>query len=162
MNKLRNVFQLLTFLLIATYGCSEKHDPQPYTFSKMLTGDASKTWRLSGYQIVEAGKEPISFNLNDPNDPDYCLYDDLYTFYADEGRTLEISQGELKCLDAPDIYYTGDWALVNATATLNFASLFFGVGGYTIKRLTQQSMTLELYVREFNFSYRLTFTAQQG
>lgn len=162
MNRFKTTIQVFVSLFIILSGCSEKNDPQPLTYSKMLTGNTSKTWRLTGYQIVEAGRDPISFPVNDPSDPDYCLYDDLYTFYADEGRTLEISQGDLKCLDAPNIYYTGNWAMINATATLNFASLFFGVGGYTIKRLTEQSMTLELYVKEFNFSYRLTFTAQQG
>ncbi|QHT65535.1 hypothetical protein GXP67_02060 [Rhodocytophaga rosea] len=160
MNKFTYLIVLLMVMSLCLAGCSEEFEPTPLTYSKLLSGDSSKTWRLTGYSIVEEGKQPLTFDLNDPSDPDNCVYDELYTFYADEGRTFEISQGEDKCIDGPDIYYTGSWSIVNANATVNFGTPLFGIGGYTIKRLTERSMTVELFVNQYNFAYRLVFTAQ--
>jgi hypothetical protein len=161
MTKLKYPTLLLYSLFFILGGCSEKFEPTPLTYSQLLSGTTSKTWKLTGYSIVEPGKQPLTIDVNDPDDPDYCIYDELYTFYADEGRTFEISQGDDKCIDGPDIYYTGSWSIVNANATINFGTPIFGIGGYTIKRLNDRSMTVELFVNQYNFAYRLVFTAQR-
>jgi hypothetical protein len=161
MNKLTYPLVLMLSFGLMLTGCSEKFEPKPLTYSQLVSGTTSKSWKLTSYAIVEEGKPPLNFSLTDPEDPDYCLYDELYTFYADEGRTFEISQGDDKCIEGPDIYYTGSWSVVNANATLNFGTPLFGIGGYTIKRLTDRSMTVELFVNQYNFAYRLVFTAQR-
>jgi hypothetical protein len=160
MNTLKYTLQILVCLSLLLAGCSEEIEPKPLTYTQLLSGTTSKTWKLTGWQIVESGKDPQNFNINDPSDPDVCLYDDLYVFYADEGRTFELQQGADKCIEGPDTYFTDTWSLVNATATLNFGIPFFGVGPYTIRRLTEKSMSVEYYFKEYNFSYRFIFTSQ--
>lgn len=163
MNKLTNTLQILISLAIGLSGCSEKNEPKPLTYTQLLSGTTSKTWKLTGLQIVEEGKEPQSLNINDPSDFDYCTYDDLYTFHADKERTFELKQNTIQCnADAPDLYFTDSWSIVNANATITFGIPIFGYGAYTIRRLTDKSMTLDYYLQEYNFSYRIVFTAQNN
>lgn len=138
--------------------CSEEVKPNPYTYSQLLTGTTSKSWRLTGIQLIEEGKQPYSFNIQTN-----CVYDDLYVFYADKDRTFEIKEGASKCdPNDPDIFYTDTWSIVNATSTINFLLPLLPSGTYTLKNLTENSFTMEYYFVEDKYSYRFIFTSQRN
>lgn len=139
-------------------GCSEKIEPKPTTYSQLLTGTTKKTWRAVSFQIIDDGDAspvtPIS-----QSGVDRCIYDDYLTFYADSEHKLEASEGPSKCAsNAPDIYLTDSWDLVNATASLTFyIPVLDGKYVTTLKTLTANSFTVELYFQDINASYRFTF-----
>ena len=160
MKQIRNIFLvvLLTGVLAGIGGCSEKEEPKPYTYSQLLTGTTSKSWRISGIQLIEANAQPVSFNL-----PNNCVYDDIYIFYADKDRKFEIQEGASKCSpEDPDILVEDTWSIINATSTINFFFPVLGADSYTLKSLTETTLTIEYYFPDLNFSYRFIFTAQRG
>ena len=147
-------------------GCSEKLEPKPATYSQLLTGTDKKSWKLVSLQVIDDGNAssviPIAQSGINP-----CVTDDLYTFYANEERKFEVSEGASKCSSAdPDVYVTDTWTLVNANATLQFAVPIITetVLPYTIKNLTSSVLTVELYLDKIttdnlNASYRFTFNS---
>ncbi len=114
---------ILRFLLIpALFGgllsCSEKIEPTPTTYSQLLTGTEKKTWRIVSIQVFDNGQSggvtPIAQTNIDP-----CIYDDLCTFYANDERKFEASEGATKCNAAdPDVYVTDNCALTCASLRL--------------------------------------------
>lgn len=158
--------QFIRFLLIPVVvgwllgGCSEKIEPKPLTYSQLLTGTDKKTWKMVSIQVLDDGVAsnviPVSQTGIDP-----CIYDDLLTFYADAEHKLEASEGATTCqAGAPDIYLTDDWTIVNATASITFyIPVFDGKYIATIKNLTANALTIELYFSDINASYRLTFNS---
>src|SRR5688572_8869964 len=89
-------------VILSFSGCSEEVKPNPYTYSQLLTGTTSKSWRLTGIQLIEEGQQPYSFNI-----PNNCVYDDLYVIYADKDRKFEIKEGASKCdPNDLDVFYT--------------------------------------------------------
>lgn len=160
MKKLQNIIQviMLVGLLCSIGGCTEEVEPKPQTYSQLLTGTSSKSWRLTGIQLIEANAQPVSYNLQNN-----CVYDDVYVFYADRDRKYEIQEGASKCApEDPDIYVEDTWSIVNATGTINFYFPVLGADSYTLKSLTENTLTIEYYVTDLNFSYRFIFTAQKG
>ncbi|MGF7217363.1 hypothetical protein GGR92_003536 [Spirosoma lacussanchae] len=160
---------LLRFLLIPVGamwlfgGCAETLEPKPLTYTQLLTGTTEKSWRLVSYQIFDDGNSSQVIPVQGQFDP--CVTDDLYTFYANEGRRYAVSEGASKCgANDPDIFLDDQWTLVNASATLEFA--FPILSGqrlpYTIKNLTGNVLTIEIYlqnIQDINASYRFTFNA---
>ncbi|MBC3786140.1 hypothetical protein [Spirosoma utsteinense] len=157
---------LLRFLLIPVlFGglfsrCTEKIEPKPITYSQLLTGTEKKTWRIVSLQVFDEGQGsgaiPIAQSGVDP-----CIYDDLCTFYADDERKFEASEGASKCNAAdPDIYLTDTWTLVNANASLEFyLPVLNGKFPWTIKNLTASVLTIEYYFADIDASYRFTLNA---
>ncbi|WP_460983681.1 hypothetical protein [Spirosoma fluminis] len=137
-------------------GCSERIEPKPVTYSQLLTGTTKKSWRLVSYQILDEGKGTGAIPFQQT-----CQTDDLYTFYADEQHTFEIGEGASKCTaDANDIYVTDTWTLVNANASLEFyLDILGGKFPWTIKTLTDRSLTIEYYFPDIDASYRFTFNS---
>lgn len=161
---------LLRFLFIPVLvgwlfgGCSERVEPKPLTYTQLLTGQNQKTWRLVSLAIIDDGNSSGVIQPSQAGVP-ACFADDLYTFYANDERKYEASEGASKCSNSdPDVYLTDQWTLVNASATLEFA--FPLLGGqrlpFTIKNLTSNVLTVELYlqnVADLNASYRFTFNS---
>jgi hypothetical protein len=141
-------------------GCSEKLEPKPTTYSQLLTGTDKKTWKMVSFQIFDdgtgSGVIPVNQSGIDP-----CITDDLLTFYANAEHKLEASEGATKCAaNAPDIYVTDSWDLVNANATLAFyIPVLDGKYLATLKTLTASVLTIELYFQDINASYRFTFNS---
>jgi hypothetical protein len=163
MKKIHPIFQLILFtgLLAIAGGCSETVEPKPLTYSQLLSGTTSKTWRLTGIQLIEENAPPVSFDLRSILDE--CESDDLYVFYADKDRKFEIQEGATKCApEDPDLLLEDTWSIVNATATINFFFPVLGADAYTLKSLTENTFTIEYYIPDLNFSYRFIFTAQRG
>jgi hypothetical protein len=151
----------LLAIFVSFGGCTEEVKPTPYTYSQLLSGTTSKTWRLSGVQIIEEGQQPVSFDLREifPE----CINDDLYVFHADKDRTFEILEGSTKCRpNNPDVVFTDTWSIVNATATINFVFRGFPSGTFTLKSITENTFTVEYYIEQDNFSYRFIFTSQRN
>jgi len=139
-------------------GCSEKIEPKPTTYSQLLTGTTKKTWRMVSFQILDDGDAspvtPIS-----QSGIDRCIYDDYVTFYADAEQKMEASEGPTKCKSTDsDIFWTNSWYLVNATSSLTvYIPALEGAYVTTLKTLTANSFTVELYFQDINASYRFTF-----
>ncbi len=139
-------------------GCSEKIEPKPTTYSQLLTGTEKKTWKMVSLQLIDDGNASSVIPVAQLND---CSTDDVLTFYADAEHKFEASQNTNICYPKePDIYVTDDWTLVNATASLTFYIPFFD-GKYlsTVKNLTANVLTIELYFGGINASYRVTFNS---
>lgn len=144
-------------------GCSEKLEPQPLTYSQLLTGKESKIWLLTSIQIVDEQNVQTgsAYQFFNP-----CIADDLYVFYANAEKKFEAQEGASKCsANDPDVYVEGNWSLINATATLEFPlPILTGSTAipFTIKELTANSLTVEYYFLDIDASYRFIFTAQSG
>lgn len=155
--------QLVRFFLIAIVsgwlmgGCSQKIEPQPATYSQLLTGTTKKSWRMVSLEVIDVGQSSGVIPVAQSGIA-RCIYDDLITFYADANHTLEASEGATKCnASDPDIYVTDTWTLVNASATLQFyIPVFDQVIPATVKNLTATVLTVQLY-QDIDLSYRLTF-----
>lgn len=154
-------FLLIPVLLSGLFGgCSEKIEPTPITYSQLLTGTEKKTWRMVSLQILDNGQSsgvtPIAQSGVDP-----CIYDDLCTFYANDERKFEATEGATKCNTAdPDVYLTDNWTLINADASLEFyVPVLNAKFPWTIKNLTANVLTIEYFFPDINASYRFTFNA---
>ncbi len=149
---------LLAFLLIGLFsGCSEQKEPKPFTYSRLLTGATSKTWRMSSVRYFENGTlQPINLS---------CAYDDLYTFYNDGLNTFEYRAGGAgRCNAAEPDLVQDTWSLVNATASLTFAIPVL-TGDFTypfiIRSLTENTMSVDIFFEGDTAGYRFVFTAQK-
>lgn len=144
-------------------GCSERFEPKPLTYTQLLTGVNQKSWRLVSFQVIDDGNASQVIPAQGQFNP--CIVDDLYTFYANDEHKFEASEGATKCNSAdPDVFLTGKWSLINATATLNFPFPLLTDQSlpYTIKNLTGTVLTVEIYLQnlqDLNASYRFTFNS---
>jgi hypothetical protein len=156
----KSIFGIVIFLMVIS-SCSEKLEPKPQTYSQLLTGSTSKTWKLTAIELIEGDSPPYAFSLP------ACISDDLYVFYAGEGNFYQVLEGPTKCdPEDEDIYLEDTWSLVNATATLNFifpllASIRLP---FIIKKLTETNLIIEIYFDEDDegnsSSYRMQFISQ--
>ncbi len=152
----------LVVILIMISSCSETLEPKPQTYSQLLTGAESKTWKLTTIELIEGGSPPFSFSLP------ACVSDDLYIFYAGNAKFYQVLEGATKCdPEDEDIFVEDSWALVNANATLNFIFPLLADAKlpFIIKKLTETSLIIEIYFDEDDegnsSSYRMTFISQR-
>jgi len=150
-------YQINIYLLIAFFAllgsCEEKHEIKPATYSLLLTGEESKSWRQSSFTFIFEDPEVDDLDANLIYGIPECALDDIYTFYR-EGKQLEVYDGNDKCdPEADDLLFRTNWDIVNANA-----SLFIGGGEpFTLSRLTDDSLvygfrdTLVLQVAEATF-----------
>ena len=112
--------KLLIFIgIVSLLGCREELVVEPITYSKLLTGDVSKSWKLEVIQFRENYVKQWEFDV-----PNNCIYDDLYVFYANSVKTVEINEGNSTCNEGdPLIFLTDTWALVNANATIEITEI---------------------------------------
>ena len=148
--------------LLLLNSCTEEKTPKPLTFTKFLTGETKKSWLFTSIIVVDKGQASTPFPANQVIDP--CFADDLYTFYADDQKKLELSEGRSKCSAAdPDIYFTDSWSYVSSSAQLQF--VFPVLTGqslpYTVKSLTNNTLVVEFYFGDIDASYRITFTSRE-
>ncbi|MDJ1472089.1 hypothetical protein QNI19_19255 [Cytophagaceae bacterium DM2B3-1] len=156
--RIGKAFFVLGGLFWGGSACSEKIEPKPYTFSQLLTGKESKKWQLVAFQVVDEGQV-----YNARLFP--CEQNDIYTFYANAAKEVEIQNGDSKCDEAEPDAYEGNWALINATATLAIPIPFLSGSSsipFTLKQITATSFIVEYYFLDIEASYRFTFNAIQG
>lgn len=97
-------------LSILLSGCKDELVPEPATYSQLLTGDESKSWRrISRDLVIEIGGETdtISFNRGIPP----CQNDDVFIFYR-EGQVFELGEGNTRCDEEDEsVIVSGRWRL---------------------------------------------------
>lgn len=144
-------------LLLANMACREEFVPEPFTYSQLLTGKVSKTWKMTGISIFEDGSPTQNIPLPE-ND---CAFDDQYVFFANEEKRYEILNAALKCDETEgDIVVTDVWAFSNANATLEIILPILTTESrlpFIVKSLKEDRLTMEIYFD--GGSYRFVFTA---
>jgi hypothetical protein len=161
----RNIVPVVAvFSLLGFGGCTEEVKPIAYTYSQLLTGKESKSWRLTTIRIIDDGEDSGPINVRQEFNP--CIADDLYVFTNNDVKTFEVREGASKCRpEDPDVYVEDTWSVVNATATVSFVLPLltdqFALP-FIIRNLSETTLTVEYFFEDINLSYRFTFTAQNG
>ena len=161
---IRFLLAVVSGCLILLNSCTEIKEPQPLTYTQLLTGSEKKTWVLTSFEVIDEGEgsgDIPATQLFSNN----CELDDQYVFYAGSERKYEFSNGPTKCSPTEaEILLTDQWAFTNANATLEFAfPLLAGSNRlpFTVRSLTETKMVLEIYLGEnIDASYTFTFTSQ--
>lgn len=155
MNRIISKFLLLTGLVI-TLSCTEEIKPTPYTYTKLITGENSKTWKIKSFEYVVDGEVNDRFSVD-------CTSDDKYIFYGNTERAYQVNTGSKRC-DATEAGLISDtWSFTNSNATLivimpvfttDYALPFF------VRELDEDDMELEIFLDEKNTeSYRIKLDA---
>jgi hypothetical protein len=154
MNRIVSTFLFLTGLAVAL-SCTEDITPTPYTYTKLITGENSKTWKIKSYEYVVDGEVDDRFTVD-------CSSDDEYIFYAKD-RAYQVDTGSKRCDETEIDLITDTWAFANSTATLTiilpaftseFALPFF------VRELDDDDMELEIFLDNENTeSYRIQLDA---
>ena len=141
-----------SILIVLLLACKEKHEIRPATFSLMLTGEESKSWRQNSFTFIFNDEDVDDIDANQIYGIPNCAWDDEYTFFRD-GKQLEVSEGNDKCdPDGDDLLFRTDWNIVNANATF-----FIGSNDYILSGLTENELiygfrdTLVLPIGESTF-----------
>jgi hypothetical protein len=140
----------ILFLLVA---CKEEHEIKPATYTLLLTGEETKSWKQASFTFIFEDDEVDDLDANLIYGIPECALDDIYTFIM-ENKQLEVYDGNDKCdPDGDDLLFRTRWDIVNANATL-----FIGGGDpYILSKLTNDSLvygfrdTLVLQVADATF-----------
>jgi hypothetical protein len=150
-------FYILFALTGIICGCSETAEPKPYVYSKVFTGNVSKTWRIDRLIFREKGQQDEILGLSN------CEKDDLYTFYANDEKLFEVDNGNLACSEdnGGGILVSYIWEFNQANASLSmvtphiFGNFFIP---FTVKDANEKDMELEIFLDEnATISYVLFF-----
>ncbi len=139
-------FSLLIALTAILFNCSQDVQITPATYSKILTGEESKTW-IRVAETYTLADERFTNPIIDPYEgAPVCTQDDLYKFIR-ERKSLEISEGATKCdPEDPDLIVSTSWDIVNATT-----SIFVGpTNRFDLLELNEESL---VYGREDTLSF---------
>jgi hypothetical protein len=153
MKRIASLFSAFVLLVLAL-SCSEELVPTPYTYTKVFTGENSKTWKIKFLEETYEGKVIERFPLN-------CATDDEYTFYANSEHTFEALTGTQKCDSTEPGLIEDVWTFTNASATLTMILPFFSVNSTVpliVRAADDDEMELEIFLDEENTaSYRIHF-----
>ena len=123
------------FFLVLLLACKEEYVIKPATYSLLLTGEESKTWKQTSFTFIFNDQEVEDYDANVIYGIPDCSLDDTYTFIH-EDKLLEVNDGNDKCNpDGDDLLFKTSWDLVNANA-----KLFIGGGDYILTKLTDDSL----------------------
>ena len=145
---------LAFILVVIAAACTEEPEVIPYTYTDAITGGDKKGWNIRSYQLLEEGKGTQTGRLSD------CLADDLYIFFANEERRMEVRDNDEKCDPAdPDLITEGNWGFSNsgATLTMPFPLLADVPLPFILREVTEDRMTIEIFFNENKSSYRFNF-----
>jgi len=155
MKKITKTWVAMLMFLPVLISCREELDPEPFTYTKLLTGEVSKTWRMTGISILEEGEATQNIPLPDED----CVFDDEYIFYANDEKKYEILNGPLKCdEEETDVVVTDRWAFSNANATLEIILPILSIDftlPFIVKSLTEERLVIEIFFD--GGSYRFSF-----
>ncbi len=152
--------QLLVILIlgITFLGCEEEVTVTPATYSRIFTGETSKTWRMRAIQILEDGKPTGSFLV-----PDDCAFDDLFIFYNNPEKRFVVDNGNQKCdEEEPQELVRDTWSFVNASATLEMIVPILADFKlpFIVKSVDERDMTTEIFFQggSYRFIYEVVGT----
>jgi len=163
MKRTANFWIAVIALLTMVFSCKETLDPEPFTYTRVLTGEVSKSWRMTGISILEDGQPTQNYPLPDED----CVFDDLYIFYANDEKKYEILNGTVKCDEAEsDVVVVDRWAFTNANATLEIIVPLLTSDfrlPFIVKSLTDERMVIEIYFDggSYRFSFQPTNNQEQ-
>ena len=139
------------------FSCSEKIEPTPFDYTKIFSGETSKTWKLKSIAFKNAG-DP-DWKLTEP-----CWSDDSYTFYRDDERKFEFETGSVKCDPSEEPYVIIDtWSFSNASATLYFVIPILADFPlpYTVIDVDKNDLELQIFFDDAGSqSYQLKFESE--
>jgi hypothetical protein len=135
--------------------CSEPVKVEPYTYSKLFTGDVKKAWTIRSIQLVQAGKGTQTLGAS------ACVMDDLYVFHNNAEKSFEILEGSKTCVPgADDLVVESTWSFVNASATLTMPMRLFGTGDlalpFILKEVDDTKLVADIYLQDGS-AYRFNF-----
>jgi hypothetical protein len=148
--------RLLAFVIgvsLAFSACQEELEPTPLTYTRVFTGEVSKTWKLTIMEETQDGKVIDRFTVN-------CANDDRFIFYATSDRLYEVKSGNQKCFAGEPATFTDTWSFNNATATLTIVIPFLADSRlpFIVKDVDKDDMELEIFFDEQGTgSYKLYF-----
>lgn len=146
MKRITALFLPVLIFLGTAIACSEEVTPKPNTYTKVLTGETSKTWDLTKLQAREKNKKVTTYNLSP------CQGDDRYTFYANAERLYEVTNGRVSCdTEEEDLLVSYVWEFNSATATINMVlPHLFGnfIVPFTVLEIDDDDMVLELFLND--------------
>ena len=144
-------FHVALIGLLILGSCSEEVLPTPYEYTKIFTGENSKTWKLKFLEQTLNGDVEETFNVD-------CGSDDQYTFYANAERAYKVTTGTKKC-DADEADVIDDsWSFNNASATLTMILPFFTDSSlpFIVREAKKNKLELEFFLDQENTSsYRI-------
>lgn len=154
MDKTIKIVGLLLILGVAS--CSEEITPKPFTFSKLFTGENSKTWKVILFEETLNGKIIDRFTIP-------CVADDQYKFYANPERRTDFKAGSSKCFNpAEPALITDTWSYQSGTTTLTMLLPIFSDFSlpFIVKKIEEDDMVLEIFFGDNSEgSYRIHFDA---
>ena len=143
-------------LILGVASCSEENAPEPFTFTKLFTGENSKTWKVTLFEETLDGKVIDRFTIA-------CVADDQYKFYANAERRTDFKAGSSKCFNpAEPTLIVDSWSYQSSTATLTMLLPIFADVSlpFIVKDIEDDDMELEIFFGENNSgSYRIHFDA---
>jgi len=143
--------QIAFFGLLILVACSEEVIPTPYEYTKVFTGENSKTWKLKFLEQTLNGEVEETFNVD-------CGSDDQYTFYANAERAYQVITGAKKCDTEEADVIDDTWSFNNASATLTMILPFFTDSSlpFIIREAKKNKLELEFFLDQENTSsYRI-------
>jgi len=148
---------VIGFLLIAgVISCKEAVVPTPYTYTKVFTGEHSKTWKVKFFEQTLDGNVVGTFAVS-------CTTDDLFKFTANSEHSFKVATGSKKCNTSPaeDDVILDTWDFVNPSATLQMIFPLFDPANRTpfiVREAKKNGMVLEIFFDETGKeSYRIHF-----
>ena len=143
----------MSIIQLGIISCSEDLKPTPYVYTKVFTGENSKTWKIKFFEQTLNGEINDTFSVN-------CSSDDLYTFYANSERTLQIKTGSKKCSSTEASVITDSWSFNNGSATL--IMILPVLADFSLPMIVKEAgknkMVLEIFLDAANTeSYRIHF-----
>jgi hypothetical protein len=149
---MRKLSFIISLALLAA--CTEQPEVTPYEYPRIFTGDEKKGWSIRSYQYTEEGSATQTGQLAE------CIEDDLYIFYANTERKMEIREGNTTCSEGdPDLIAEGTWSFSNtgATMTIPFPLLVDGVLPFIVREVDDDELVLEIFFNDNKSSYRFNF-----
>lgn len=145
----------ISSVIVMICSCSEEIVPIPYTYTKVFTGENSKTWKIKFLEETLNGKITDRFSVG-------CAVDDRYVFYANSEHKFQALTGTQKCSGTTEPNTIEDiWSFTNTSATLTMVLPFFSPDfavPLIVKDVDEEDMELEIFFNDDNSgSYRIHF-----
>lgn len=143
-------------LLLAGVSCTEEIVPEPYTYTKVFTGENKKTWAVKFVEETLNGEIIDTFSIA-------CSDDDQYTFYNNVERTFEVETGNQKCSDPEEADRIEDtWSYTIGSTSLTMILPFLTPDyslPFIVREVDKTTMEAEIFFDNNTASYRIHFSA---